>query len=69
MAASALSEIKADMVHVPTHPVRVRVLEALTVGNRSVGDLQAHLRDTQLLLGDRAPTVSTLPGAEERGMA
>jgi DNA-binding transcriptional ArsR family regulator len=43
MTASAISEIKADMFRALGHPVRVRILEALGRGERSVGDLQAVL--------------------------
>ena len=34
-----LSEIKADLFRALAHPVRVRVLELLTGGERSVGDM------------------------------
>ena len=34
-----LSEIKADLFRALAHPVRVRVLELLTTGERSVGDM------------------------------
>lgn len=35
-----LSEIKADLFKALAHPARVRVLEVLAEGERSVGDLQ-----------------------------
>lgn len=35
-----LSEIKAELFKALAHPARVRVLEVLTDGERSVGDLQ-----------------------------
>jgi len=34
-----LSEIKADLFRALAHPVRVRVLEVLITGERSVGDM------------------------------
>lgn len=35
-----LSEVKADLFKALAHPARIRVLEVLTDGERSVGDLQ-----------------------------
>lgn len=35
-----LSEVKAELFKALAHPARVRVLEVLTDGERSVGDLQ-----------------------------
>ncbi len=60
-----LSEIKAELFRALAHPVRVRVLELLLDGERSVGDLaqsagveQSHLSQ-QLAVLRRAALVST----------
>ncbi len=60
-----LSEIKAELFRALAHPVRVRVLELLVDGERSVGDLaqsagveQSHLSQ-QLAVLRRAALVST----------
>jgi ArsR family transcriptional regulator len=57
MTASAISEIKADMFCALGHPVRVRILEALGRGERSVGDLHAALG---LDVGGASAHVTTL---------
>jgi DNA-binding transcriptional ArsR family regulator len=35
-----ISELKADMFRALSHPARIRILEALAAGERSVGDMQ-----------------------------
>jgi len=60
-----LSEIKADLFRALAHPARIRVLEVLSEGERSVGDLQplvgiesSHLSQ-QLAVLRRAGVVTT----------
>jgi ArsR family transcriptional regulator len=60
-----LSEIKADLFRALSHPARVRVLELLSEGERSVGDLaqsvgleSSHLSQ-QLAVLRRASLVTT----------
>lgn len=38
-----LSEVKADLFKALGHPARIRVLEVLTEGERTVSDLQPHV--------------------------
>ena len=40
MMSVPLSEVKADLFKALAHPARIRVLEVLAEGERSVGDLQ-----------------------------
>ena len=63
-----LSEVKADLFHALAHPARVRVLEVLADGERSVGELaplvgieSSHLSQ-QLGVLRRAGLVTTAQG-------
>ncbi len=40
LAGRPLAEVKADLFRALAHPARIRVLEVLVDGERSVGDLQ-----------------------------
>jgi DNA-binding transcriptional ArsR family regulator len=47
MSISELQAFKAEFFRALAHPVRIRILETLTAGERSVQDLQAALRIDQ----------------------
>ena len=64
-ASQPISEIKAELFKALAHPARIRILEVLSDGERSVGDLQplvgieaSHLSQ-QLAVLRRARLVST----------
>ena len=57
-----LAEVKADLFRALAHPARIRVLEILAEGERSVGDLQplvgiesSHLSQQLAVLRTRGP--------------
>jgi DNA-binding transcriptional ArsR family regulator len=65
LAGRPLSEVKADLFRALAHPARIRVLEVLVEGERSVSDLQplvgiesSHLSQ-QLAILRRAGLVTT----------
>ena len=59
----ALSEVKAELFRALAHPARIRVLEVLADGERSVGELQPLGRDRVVAPVATARACCAAPGS------